>query len=156
MKALSGVARAAPRERGQPHWVATTLATLTDHHRSDPAWLYELKFDGVRCLTFRKGERVRLLSRNRKDQTAIYPELVEATAAQPCEDFIADGEIVALDDGVSSFTRLQGRMQLQDPERRDAAASRSSTTCSTSCLIRPSARSLIGSRCRVPACALRT
>lgn len=104
------------RRRAQPEWVQPTLATLTDARFSDPDWVFERKLDGVRCLAFRRGGRTALLSRNRKTLDNHYPELVEAIGAQDAERFIADGEIVAFDRGQTSFARLQGRMQLGDPD----------------------------------------
>ena len=52
------------------------LATLTHEPLSDEDWIYERKLDGERCLAFRHGNAVRLLSRNRKELNATYPELV--------------------------------------------------------------------------------
>ncbi|MBD0281937.1 MAG: ATP-dependent DNA ligase [Thermoleophilaceae bacterium] len=91
-------------------------AVLADQPFSDPDWIFERKLDGVRCLAFRRGAAVRLVSRTGHDMNRTYPELVDALAAEPCEDFIADGEVVAFDGAVTSFSRLQGRMQLSDPE----------------------------------------
>ena len=96
------------------------LATLTDKPFSDPDWVFERKLDGVRCLAFRDGGAVRLLSRNRKPLTDRYPELVLALERQRTARFIVDGEIVAFKDGVSSFERLQGRLGLADPVRARA------------------------------------
>lgn len=100
----------------QPEWVAPMLATLTEDRFSDPDWLYERKLDGERCLVFRTANGVRLLSRNRKELNNHYPELVEALAEQANEDFVVDGEIVAFEGGRTSFSRLQGRMQVNDPD----------------------------------------
>jgi ATP-dependent DNA ligase len=36
-------------------------------------WLYEPKLDGYRALLLKDGKRVRILSRNEKDLTPIYP-----------------------------------------------------------------------------------
>ena len=66
-----------------PDWRAPTLATLTDRRFSDPDWIFERKFDGMRCLAFRDGAQVRLQSRNRKSLNGTYPERVDALAAQP-------------------------------------------------------------------------
>lgn len=49
--------------------------------------------------------------------STAYPELLEALAAEPADEFIADGEIVAFEGPQTSFARLQGRMQIQDPEQ---------------------------------------
>jgi DNA ligase D-like protein (predicted ligase) len=98
------------------------LATLTDQPFSDPEWVFEQKLDGVRCLAFRDGGAVRLMSRNRKPLTDAYPELALALAEQQTRRFIVDGEIVAFKDGISSFERLQGRLGLRDPARARATA----------------------------------
>jgi len=91
------------------------LATLTDRRFSDPAWIFERKLDGERCLAFRRGGRVRLMSRNRLAVTAQYPEMTEALASQAALDFVVDGEIVAFDGRVTSFARLQQRMHVAHP-----------------------------------------
>ena len=100
----------------QPSWVSPMLATLTDKHFSDPNWIFERKLDGVRCLAFRKGREIRLLSRNQKNLNPTYPELEEAIEKQARDDFIVDGEIVAFDGEVTSFPRLQGRMHIGNAE----------------------------------------
>jgi DNA ligase D-like protein (predicted ligase) len=113
---LSAEARRRLRKRRHPDWVQPMLATLTDEPFSDEGWIYEPKLDGVRCLAFRDRDRVRLLSRNRKSQNATYPEIVDAIAAQKVSDFVVDGEVVAFRNGVTSFSRLQQRMKIADPE----------------------------------------
>lgn len=113
---LSEEERERLKKAGHPDWTAPMLATLTDKRFSDPDWIYERKFDGERALCFRKGDRVRLLTRNRKDIEDTYPELVDALLGQVCQDFIADGEIVAFDGAVTSFSRLQQRMQIKNPD----------------------------------------
>lgn len=112
------------RRAGQPQWTSPMLATLTHDSFSDPEWLYERKLDGVRCLVFRRGGRLRLLSRNRKTMNDTYPELVEALEREPCEEFVADGEIVAFEGKRTSFSRLQQRIGIQDPDaaRRSGVA----------------------------------
>ena len=74
------------------------------------AWIYERKLDGERCLAFRSGSGVRLMTRNQKDDTSTYPELTQALAAQRADDFIIDGEIVAFDGSQTRFARLQQRL----------------------------------------------
>ncbi|MGH7570565.1 MAG: non-homologous end-joining DNA ligase [Gemmatimonadota bacterium] len=111
---LSDDVRGKLRKRTHPVWVQPMLATLTDQPFSDKDWIYERKLDGIRCLAFRDGDRVRLLSRNQKSQNETYPELVDAIAAQKPRDFVADGEIVAFDGSVTSFSRLQRRMKIAD------------------------------------------
>lgn len=113
-------ARTALQEQELPEWTSPMLATLTDEPFSDPGWIYERKLDGVRVLTFRNDSQVRLLSRNRKAQNDRYPELVAAMAGQ-AGSFIVDGEVVAFEGDVTSFSKLQRRSQLQDPEEARAS-----------------------------------
>jgi bifunctional non-homologous end joining protein LigD len=89
-------------------------AVLTDEPFDDPRWVFERKLDGIRCVAHReRGGPVRLISRTDKDMTGQFPEPVEALEAQPVEDFVLDGEIVAFADGVTSFSRLQRRAREQ-------------------------------------------
>lgn len=104
-----------------PDWCAPMLAVLTDDAFSDSDWLYERKLDGERVLVFRDGDEVRLMTRNRHEVNETWPELVEAVARQPARDFVADGEVVAFEGDVTSFSRLQGRMQISDPDRARAS-----------------------------------
>lgn len=118
---LSPEARDRLRERGEPAWVPPMLATLTSDRFSDAAWIYERKFDGERCIAYRDGDALRLLSRNKKTLNATYPEVADALAAEPAHRFIVDGEIVAMERGETSFERLQQRMQITNAdEARDS------------------------------------
>ncbi len=103
------------KNTGQPAWLDPELATLTRERFSDPAWMFERKLDGERCLAFRSGTRVRLMTRNQKEDTSTYPELAEALAAQRARDFIIDGEIVAFARDETSFSRLQQRLGVRQP-----------------------------------------
>jgi len=101
--------------RALPEWVEPMLAVLTDARFSDKAWLFEPKLDGIRCLAFVEPGRVRLVSRNRKLLDGAYPEVVSALEGLSGRA-VLDGEIVALDGGVSSFQRLQQRSGLRGSE----------------------------------------
>lgn len=90
-------------------------AVLADKPFSDPNWIFERKLDGVRCLAMRDGSGVRLMSRTGRRMNGDYPELVEALEREPSGDFVADGEIVAFEKGVTSFSRLQRRMRERVP-----------------------------------------
>ncbi len=113
---LPASVRAALHDESVPDWRAPTLATLTDKRFSNPHWIFERKFDGMRCLAFRDGDRVRLLSRNRQPLNGTYPELVDALGAQRTTRFVVDGEVVAFEGRRTSFARLQGRLGITDPE----------------------------------------
>jgi bifunctional non-homologous end joining protein LigD len=96
-------------------------ATLTHEPFSDPDWVYERKLDGERVLAVKQGEDVRLLTRNDKDAGAPYPEIAEALATQSVGALAVDGEVVAFEGRVTSFSRLQKRMQKRDPEEARAS-----------------------------------
>ncbi|MDD1647386.1 MAG: non-homologous end-joining DNA ligase [Methanomicrobiales archaeon] len=100
----------------QPDWVEPMLATLSRGRSFGQGWIFERKLDGERCLVFRRGDKVRLLSRTRHLLNDTYPELEEALLAQPSRDFVADGEIVAFIGGNTSFSRLQARLGIYDRE----------------------------------------
>ena len=99
----------------QPAWLEPELATLTKARFSDPAWFYERKFDGERCLAYRSGDQLRLMTRNKQQVNSTYPELAEALAAQDCADFIVDGEVVAFEGSQTSFEKLQQRLGVRNP-----------------------------------------
>jgi bifunctional non-homologous end joining protein LigD len=101
------------------------LATLVDRPFSRPGWMFELKYDGVRVLARRRGAEVSLESRSGQEVAARYPEIAAALGRLAADDFVLDGEIVALDEaGRPSFQRLQPRMHLGRPEDVRRAAAR--------------------------------
>jgi bifunctional non-homologous end joining protein LigD len=85
-------------------------AVLEDELPEGDRWIYELKFDGVRALAIKHSGDIELISRNAKDFTGKFPEIVDALETLRCKEAVLDGEIVALDeDGRSSFQLLQAR-----------------------------------------------
>jgi DNA ligase D-like protein (predicted ligase) len=113
---LPEAVRECARKRPQPSWIAPMLATLVAEPFSGKDWIFEPKLDGERCLTFRTDKSTRLLSRNKKGLNETYPELLQPLASQATENYIADGEIVAFKGDVTSFSQLQRRMQVRDPD----------------------------------------
>src|SRR5215831_1053828 len=70
-------------------------------------WLYEVKFDGYRCLAGRDASGVTLWSRRGNLFTKQFPPIVQACELLP-PGTVVDGEIVALDEtGRVSFNLLQ-------------------------------------------------
>ncbi len=92
-----------------------SLAKTSEEPFDGEDWLFELKYDGVRTLAIRDGNRVALFGRNRREITYRYPEVALALSKLPFERFVIDGEIVVLDDeGRPSFQLLQRRMHCED------------------------------------------
>src|SRR6266704_5876562 len=99
-----------------PSRVEPMLATLGEHPFSDPNWLFEIKWDGVRAQARIENGTLALRSRTGADITKRYPELASLPQALTAHQAIVDGEIVALDArGHSNFERLQERMHVRVP-----------------------------------------
>jgi len=88
---------------------------------ADSVWTEE-KYDGVRCQLHRLGSRIELFSRDLKETTGAFPELVEA-APRIGHDVLFDGEVLAHRDGrVLRFFELQhrlGRKKVDEELRRE-------------------------------------
>jgi bifunctional non-homologous end joining protein LigD len=85
-------------------------AVLNREAFSDPAWVYERKLDGIRCIAIRDGNAISMLSRNDLDLGGRYPEVRRALAAQTGPTrFAIDGEVVAFDGAETSFAKLAAR-----------------------------------------------
>src|ERR1700681_340903 len=78
---------------------------------SSPDYIFEVKWDGLRCLVFRDSDgRVRLQDRGLNDLTADVPEVIAAAKRVPPGSVI-DGELVATDnDGRPDYPRLRQRL----------------------------------------------
>ena len=98
-----------------PSWVEPQLATLTRERFSDPAWIFERKLDGERCLAFAGRDGVRLLSRSDHEITTTFPEIAEAIAGQRHGALVVDGEIVAFEGEQTRFGLLQQRLGVARP-----------------------------------------
>ncbi|HVQ24793.1 MAG TPA: DNA ligase, partial [Planctomycetota bacterium] len=82
--------------------------------------LFEIKWDGIRALTFVEGGELRALSRNRQALTPAFPEL--APLLRLPSGTLLDGELVVLEGGRPSFSRSLERMQAKAKLRVDALA----------------------------------
>lgn len=99
-----------------PSHVSPTLAVLAERPFSDPDWLFEIKWDGVRALARVDKKRLQLRSRRDQNITSNYPELAGLPQRLRVKEAILDGEIVVLDEsGHSDFERLQSRMNVSNP-----------------------------------------
>jgi len=94
--------------------VVPMLAKLAPGIPTGSDWAFEIKWDGVRCIAYIDGGRLRLESRNRNDISAQYPELRPLGESLGALEVVLDGEIVAFDnEGKPSFQRLQNRLGLK-------------------------------------------
>ena len=89
-----------------PRTYAPMEAKLVDELPVGGDWQYEPKWDGFRCLAFRDGDKIDLMSKAGKPLARYFPELVETLRAVKAQRFVLDGEIVIPHDGALSFDEL--------------------------------------------------
>jgi bifunctional non-homologous end joining protein LigD len=86
------------------------LATLVNEPFDDKGWVFEIKWDGFRLIAEKRGDTVKLWSRNGVDVTKRYAVLLPALQKIDVSCVI-DGELCALDaQGHSRFQLLQNAL----------------------------------------------
>lgn len=110
----------------------------------EPAWAFEMKWDGVRAIVYAEDGEVTALSRNDNDITISYPELSELRGALSGLDAVLDGELVAFDaSGRPSFGTLQQRMHVADSAAAHRLAGQTPVVYVVFDLLRLQGRSLL-------------
>mgnify|MGYP004639284123 CR=1 FL=1 len=79
----------------------------------DENYLYEFKYDGIRALIYVSPQSIKIVSRNGVDLTNTYPELFVIKKIVT-KKTILDGEIIALENNLPSFSKLQQRNRLKN------------------------------------------
>ena len=72
---------------------------------------YEPKWDGFRCVLFRDGDEVVVASRDLKDLTHCFPEVVSLAREALPERVVLDGELIIVSDGRLDFEALGSRIR---------------------------------------------
>jgi bifunctional non-homologous end joining protein LigD len=87
------------------------LASAGGKPFTSPDWLYEIRFDGYRCMARTGADRpAELRTKSGADCTAWYPEVLEALSCMPGGPHVIDGEACVLDElGRSDYYRLHAR-----------------------------------------------
>ena len=85
-------------------------AKLTDEIPDGEGWQFEPKWDGFRCLAFRDGAEIELMSKSGKPLGRYFPEIVAALLALKEKRFVLDGELVLPRGEILSFADLQLRL----------------------------------------------
>src|SRR5580693_8033567 len=99
-----------------PSRLEPMLATIGDKPFSNPNWLFEIKWDGVRALAWIDNGKLTIRARSGAEITARYPELASLPTVVAAREAILDGEIAAMDaHGRSDFGLLQERMHVRAP-----------------------------------------
>ena len=102
------------------------LAAVADGIPRGPEWVHEVKWDGMRVLADVRDGRLVLSSRTGRDVSVSFPEL--AGLADTYDDLLLDGEVVALDGGIPSFSALAERMHVSSPRKAATLATQRPVT----------------------------
>jgi bifunctional non-homologous end joining protein LigD len=95
------------KRQAMPSGIIPMLATLTESSFDDKDWIFEIKYDGYRALSYIDGTDVTIMSRKDLSFNKKFPPVAEALKELGLEA-ILDGEIVALnEEGRSDFQLLQ-------------------------------------------------
>ena len=109
-------------KRPMPTAIQPMLASIAEDPFDDANWLFEIKWDGYRVLSFIENGKVRMVSRNQNDLGPRYPELRELPKLVSAKSAILDGEVVVLDEqGRPSFSLMQQRTGIRAHGRQAAA-----------------------------------
>lgn len=88
------------------------LATLSSKIPTGKDWLFEIKYDGYRILSFVENKKVKMLTRNGNDYTKKLTNVVNSLKKLDYDSFVLDGEIVCFDkNGKSDFGLLQNSLK---------------------------------------------
>ena len=86
------------------------LAKLARKIPDGDGWIFEPKWDGFRCIVFRDGDEIELISRKLKPLNRYFPELIAPLLEALPDRCVIDGEIVVADgdgDGLDFDALLQ-------------------------------------------------
>ena len=108
---------------------------------TDPGWIHEVKWDGMRVLAEVTDGRLRLWSRNENDVTVSFPELQDV-GVLATHDVLLDGEVVAMAEGIPTFGALADRMHVTGAARARALAAKNPVTLIVFDLLRLDGRDL--------------
>ena len=112
-----GLINLASAEKGpMPKTLEPMKAQMVDKAFDDDRWLFEVKWDGIRLVSFIDEGKVTLQTRAGRIVDAEYPQLQAISRLVNARQAILDGEIVALDEeGRPSFQLLQNRGTEEHP-----------------------------------------
>lgn len=108
--------RAKAKGAALPDFRPPQLATLVTDVPEGSEWLFEMKYDGYRCLAAISGERVQLYTRTGKDWTTQFAAIVPPLTAITAGTALIDGELCAFDGkGRTDFSTLKDNLSSGGP-----------------------------------------
>ncbi len=101
-----------------PDLVEPMLAVPGSLPDPEAGWAFEVKWDGVRAVTYADGDSLHIRNRRGIDIAPRYPEMAGLADALSGHRAVLDGEIVAFDEnGRPNFGRVQQRMHVTNPRQ---------------------------------------
>ncbi|MCC2640774.1 MAG: dependent ligase [Nitrospira sp.] len=85
-------------------------ALLVGHLPEGKEWRYEPKWDGFRCLAYKRDTTVTLRSKSGKPLDRYFPDIVSMLEKLAAGNFGLDGELLVEGDSGYSFSELQMRL----------------------------------------------
>lgn len=96
-------------------WIEPMEPILQPNIVTGPEWIHEIKWDGIRGLSYIENGKLRLFTKRGNERTDYYPELSGITQLVNAKDAVLDGEIVILDtEGNPSFYSSLIRERVRD------------------------------------------
>ena len=93
------------------------LATLSSEIPKGKEWIFEIKYDGFRILSFKENGKVKCLTRNGINYSDKLNEIVASLLKIEAQSFVVDGEVVAFDElGKSDFGLLREKLRLGESD----------------------------------------
>ncbi|WP_316356590.1 DNA ligase D [Devosia sp.] len=109
-------AKAKAKRGALPAFREPQLATLVTSVPEGSDWVFEMKYDGYRCLAAVAGDQVRLFTRTGKDWTTQFQAIVPPLARITKGTALIDGELCAFDDkGRTDFSTLKEHLSNGGP-----------------------------------------
>jgi ATP-dependent DNA ligase len=118
-------------------------ALSVDSIPEGPNWQYEPKWDGFRCLIFRDGNDIELLSKAGQPLARYFPEIVEAARTLKAKKFVVDGELVIIAGKTLSFDDLLLRLHPAESRVRKLAEQTPATFVAFDLLVDERGKSLV-------------
>jgi DNA ligase D-like protein (predicted ligase)/DNA ligase D-like protein (predicted polymerase)/DNA ligase D-like protein (predicted 3'-phosphoesterase) len=121
------------------------LANSDTQVPSSDTYMYEVKWDGIRAMISLDEGRVRIMSRNQRDISVAFPELLVPEKAFRASSLLIDAEIVCLDaSGRPVFQDVINRMRQTSESTAQRGATRHPAVCYVFDLLYLDGRPVVG------------
>ncbi len=96
------------------NWIQPMEPILSADIITGDDWIHQVKWDGIRGLTYVIDGEIRIYTKNRRERTVFYPELQHLTKLITKQNLVLDGELIVFNkEGRPSFQRALTREKLK-------------------------------------------